>query len=594
MGKIRVSAAFDHLTREAGLTLRRFPGALFASFLAAGLAISAIEQEAESHRLVFCVVLGVPLFLALTLGREARGWTKPTHLAAELGGGTLLIVLYFGLARGLGDQAFLLRYAPTSLALHLLVAFIATPGDGASSGFWPLNKSIFLRILSSALYATVFFAGLAIALVTVNVLFGGEVPARRYTELWILSVLVLQTWHFLAGVPRDLGALRSETAYPRGLRFFVQYLLIPIVTLYMLILYAYMGKILLSGAWPSGYVAWLVSAMSVLGIFNLLLIDPERKRPEGRWIGAYARFYYVAILPLLALFFVALGKRVAAYGLTEPRYYLLVLGALLTGLALYFLFSRKKDIKVVPVSLFAIAVLSLIGPWSARAVSQRSQLARARTILERNHLFEGLATPRAASALPDATELTAIYDYLAEHDGVDGFEGLYPAPVLEDLRARLPAQDWDRRQLIRETLLAHVGVSRDQVRVVSTSTRYFNVSLEDATPLSIGDYSVAIMYDRMNPMPEVTLRGRKLGLVLETSGALLNIFDGGKVVLKIELGPTLRELANKDITKAGLERLTFSARDGELGARVIVRRVEGRIGSDSLSVENLSAVIFLR
>ena len=46
---------------------------------------------------------------------------------------------------------------------------------------------------------------------------------------------------------------------------------------------------------------------------------------EHRWVRTYTRGFYVALLPAIVMLWLAIGKRVAQYGITERRYFLIVL-----------------------------------------------------------------------------------------------------------------------------------------------------------------------------------------------------------------------------------------------------------------------------
>jgi hypothetical protein len=69
---------------------------------------------------------------------------------------------------------------------------------------------------------------------------------------------------FLAGFPRDFSNPATISDYPQGLKIMTQYVLLPLVTLYLLILYAYLAKVIFTAHWPSGWVAYLVLAATLV------------------------------------------------------------------------------------------------------------------------------------------------------------------------------------------------------------------------------------------------------------------------------------------------------------------------------------------
>ena len=84
-------------------------------------------------------------------------------------------------------------------------------------------------------------------------------------------------------------------------------------------------KILILREWPRGTIGWLVSIVSVFGMLALLLVHPLRNRPGHRWIQLYSRSFYIGLFPLIVLLLMAIWRRLSEYGLTEDRYFLLVL-----------------------------------------------------------------------------------------------------------------------------------------------------------------------------------------------------------------------------------------------------------------------------
>jgi hypothetical protein len=367
--------------------------------------------------LILSCYAGMLLTIAATIFAESR------HL--RLGGR----VLSQSTALGLGllfyywvptqDMPRVVSCLVVFLALHWLIAFLpyAAPGDG-TMGFWDYNRKLFLRALQTALYTLVLYAGIALALLALENLFGFDfVHAYLVTWLWIVGVF--NPIFYLAGFPGIYAQTGTINDYPRGLKVFTQYVLLPLVTIYLAILYAYLLKIIFTAHWPSGWVAYLVLCFSVAGILALLLIWPLRDEEGNRWIRSYSRIFYLALMPLIVLLWVAIAKRMGSYGITEERYYVVLLAAWLSGTACYFVFSPKKDIRLIPASLCALALLSLWGPWSARNLSLANQMGRMKALLEKDGLFVGGKIVPATRQLPlaDRKELSSLADYITTmHD----------------------------------------------------------------------------------------------------------------------------------------------------------------------------------
>ncbi|NVO84314.1 DUF4153 domain-containing protein [Hymenobacter terrestris] len=414
--------------------------------------------------------LGLPLTLALALTAERYSWRPGMLMAGQLWA-LALLGLWYALAPAEPNIVWALRLVLLLLAAHLAVAagpYLAElRGTADTPGFWRYNKTLFLRILTAGLYSGVLFGGCALALLAIDNLFGVELDGRWYGYLFVGLATVFNTWFFLAGVPISFAALEQPTPYPKGLKVFTQFVLLPLVVLYFAILYAYLGRILLTWILPQGWVSVLVLALAVAGIFALLLIHPIREAVENAWISTFARWFYRALFPLLGLLAVAIGTRISEYGITEERYFVLLLAGWLLGMATYFLWRRGQGIIWIPASLGLLALLAAGGPWGAFAVAERSQLGQLREISQQFNLLQNGHLDSAAQRQPNLPfkarqRLSSVFDFFADRDALSTLQPLFVASLTPpDSVRRKPNRlesNWRQNRLF--TLTGYDRVSR--------------------------------------------------------------------------------------------------------------------------------------
>lgn len=419
-------------------TIRRFPLVMASALL--GAVISCVMVITDTMfddgtllpGLLLCSMLGIPLFFSIRMWCERA--RSSTALESSLSAGGVLILAAYYLSLGdLTLDIHMTRFIHLFIGMHLLasIAPYAARGaqdgdpDGDLNGFWQYNRALFTRFNMSALFSLVLFLGLAGALVSLDPLFGIETDEDVYAYLFIVIAFVFNTAFFLVGVPADLAALSRSREYPAVIRVFAQYILIPLVSVYIALLLAYTVKIAFTWDWPSGAVSWLVICASVFGMFALLLIYPYGTQGR-RWVGTFSRLFYSAMIPLVALLLGAIWMRVSEHGVTENRYLLLLLAIWLGGTALYFLFSRSKSIKAIPLSLTAVAFLSAFGPWGAYSVSRENQLWRLERVLARHDMLEGgtLTAPGEALPFEDRKEVSSIVLYLVQTHGASSLDSV--------------------------------------------------------------------------------------------------------------------------------------------------------------------------
>lgn len=448
----------DALVVAARLTLQRFPSVMFAAALAGFAGVMGVDAPGEEFwfKLMGTAALAIPLFLAVDLFVERKSLGIGPRLAGWLVGAAILaayIVAWYNWSDPLAGA----RWMQSALAFHLMVAIAPFIGVNELQGFWRFNWTLLIRAFVATLYAHVLYAGVAIALLALDNLFGLEVEGTVYAQLYFAIIFVFATWVFLSGVPLKFAELNDRSDYPAGLKVFAQYMLLPIVVAYQIILTLYFAKVIVTQVWPSGWIGWLVSCVAAVGIFALLLVFPIAERAENRWMRNYARAFYIALLPSIVMLWLAIWKRIDQYGVTEARYFLAVLSIWLAGIAVYFAVTRSRNIKLIPATLCLTALITFEGPWGAFGMSHRSQVHRLETILERNQILqEGSIQPATDPVeFEDRREISAILHYLVSTHGtrrIDRWfggtlavtdtigDGLQPSPQRDaDQRAELIA-----------------------------------------------------------------------------------------------------------------------------------------------------------
>ena len=166
----------------------------------------------------------------------------------------------------------------------------------------------------------------------------------------------------------------------RVLEVLLNWVVTPAVVIYAAILYLYLLKILFAWSLPEGGVAYLVFGFTLAALLVKALRLPLEKRTFD-WF--YDRFSLVA-LPLAALFWVGVARRVGEYGLTVPRIYLLLCGGIMTLCIGLFLSRRAgRYLWVVLAAIVAFAAVSYIPALDPENAALRSQIRRVERIAER-------------------------------------------------------------------------------------------------------------------------------------------------------------------------------------------------------------------
>ena len=482
--------------QDARDTFHRFPVIITDAILGTSAALILVDHEGSPQatflfRVLYATALGLPLLFSFALHseRKGHGWWAAFGLQCT---GVLLLVAYaFTVPLDLAHapESVTIRLLMLGAALGLLAMVVPSGGGGTENGFWQFNRRLFVRVVISGLYSVVLFAGFALAMAALDNLFNVTVPSRRYGELWVVILGLFCPWFFLAGVPGDRAQLESQSDYPKGLKAFALYILSPIVLVYLLILYAYLAKILLAWDWPKGWVSGLIFGFSSSAILLTIILKPLAHKEGMAWITRAITWFYIGLVPLIVMLFLALWRRVSEYGITEPRYLGLALVAWMTVLVLYNLFNRKRSLRFIPLSLCIGTLLVSFGPWGAFSVSESSQIAR----FEHMIITTGIAKEGKVSQVhpevpfEDSKQISGILDYLRESHGFDGIQPWFT----EDLRgdSSTAGSSFKTTSAVVELMgLSYVEpwVGSDQENVTLKVTGGFDLS----------------GYDRMKQLPE--------------------------------------------------------------------------------------------
>lgn len=589
------------LTDGVRAVLVRFPEVMLAGVAAAVLASISIRDHGEGPPAAWAAAgLGISLFFcAAQLSERLRpdriGRFDAWRLGLDAVALAALVALAFAWPRW-SDSVRAHRLIQFALATHLLASFAPFVTHHHPNAFWQWNRELFVRFVIGGLFSAVLFGGLAGALAAAKPLFGLRVPEKAFFDLWLAVAFVFQTGYFLAGVPRDREALAATDDYPLVLKVFAQFVLVPLVALYLLILTVYLVKVLVTGQWPNGWIGWLVSSVSAAGLLTILLVHPVRDREENRWVATFSRWFFVALLPSVGMLFVAIGKRVGQYGFTEERYDLCALAAWVAAIAIGYSLQRRADIRWIPVTLCALAVFTSFGPWGAYAVSRMDQSRRLARTLERVGL-PAVRGPGRELTFAESKQLSDGITYLV---GAHGLRALPPA-----LRAAAESDSayraWDARTRRNGTLAAQAvmrGLGADYVdRWQTESNRSFGYAWSGRS----GAVETVAGFDRVVWVDGVLNGAMPLD---DGSGALRFDARSGVLTLADSSGASwafgLDSLARAhlgsrtpkpDAPAAGPLRLD-AVHDG-VPARLLVRQFGGALQADTLAALHLRGEIYV-
>lgn len=417
--------------RQIGNTTLRFPLTLLCAFAACILfiisnhTVTAPDGSILKNNLIRLAIesmAGISLFYSFHIYSENKDLDLAKRIGCILLGFCLLGLHFYSIPNDIYNFGinYTLRYLVIILCFHLVISFSLYNSKQEIDAFWLYNEFLFIRFITTVLFTLMFFAGIAGGMWAVDVLFGINIHERYYLDVLSAMIFIFNTYFFLNTVPIDTHYFEKEKHYQNALRVFIQYILIPIVIIYGVILTIYLGKILLTHVLPKGWVAVPILIFSILGILGYLLAYPIRNHKKDI-IQFFCKYFFHTMLPFLTLYFSSLIKRITHYGFTEERYIALALGIWLAFVSIYIITSKLDNIIFFPISLCILLALASFGPWGMYKFSALNQFHRIENILEENKLIidgKVIASPHPKLSKEDSKQLNSIISYLYTHNEI--------------------------------------------------------------------------------------------------------------------------------------------------------------------------------
>ncbi|QBA23630.1 DUF4153 domain-containing protein [Chryseobacterium indologenes] len=580
---------FQETLSRANEAIFRYPMVLVMALLASAGAICIAETDrfeiiTSYIKFTICACLGISLMFALKMLSQRIGKELLLHVSGVI----FLIGFYCILPDRKESFTEVHTYviAVTALLSHLLVSFIPFLERDRELRFWQYNKNLFINIFLTAVFTGVLTGGVELAILAIDKLFDFNFHDRIYRDTFFVLAIFGSSFIFLLFNDKGLNNLEKDGTYPVVLKFFTQFILIPLLLLYVTILYFYSVKIVINWQLPRGWVSYLVLAYSVVGILALLLVHPLKQENAKSWVRIFSKAFYYTILPLIALLFTAIFTRILEYGYTEPRYFVLLLALWLSSIVVYFIFNKKATIKFIPVSLFLFGVFALIFPYlNAFSVAKRSQKTELMNILNQHQLISADKINFQKKVTDTVrTEIANKFEFLAERKQGAFLSGLLNEKDQAELSENIEKGSFYSINYSIQNKFSDVNVT------VKNRAYEMNrlVLVREEKAVEIGNYQYLISFHRYSRDPQ-QLNNDQFELtdqLTEKSSLKLSLNDQEEV----DFGPQIIKLFEENKNKTGNVKLPEIAMESDLG-KYHVKLIFNEITKEKYS-ENDTADIY--
>jgi len=236
------------------------------------------------------------------------------------------------------------------------------------------------------------------------------------------------------------------------------------VTIYFFILYAYSIKVLANfGDWPKWIISWMIIGFSIF--WYLAYSFSQIFEEKNKFIKIFRKVFPFAVLFQLPMLFYAIYLRIAQYDFTINRYFVVVFGIWLFLISLHFIFSKKKNLIVIPLSLFLITIIiSIIPKYNVYSFPQARQYERLVNDLQKAKILKlekpwtkwlNLITPLKSYSDIDKNLSKNIYseiEYLCDFNNCEDIKTLFPKIYFEIKSEDKKNWEKNRQEQIKDIL----------------------------------------------------------------------------------------------------------------------------------------------
>lgn len=376
----RLSQYFIFVGNQLKRSVERFPETLTVTLLLVIMMIVRIHMDYDDPNGIYFekIMLVLAILMPISAGMKLAVEKWKLDLVKRLALGVIAVVLaglyYLTIPDSLNDY-FVMRFM--ALFAMLFIGFLVVPYFYERRGLAQYILYLYGRFFLTALYAGVIFGGISMMIFTIESLFSMSFNDEIYLDLFVVLAGVFGVTFFLGSLPEideDIGI----SNYSKIFKTLFLYIILPIVSLYTVILYAYFVKILIEFELPQGLIGNLVLWYAIVSVLALFFVRDLKE--EVPWLQKFMDLYIPFMIVPLIMLYIAIGIRIDGFGITIPRYFVVSL-AIFSTFALAIMRFKKSDTSV-PVILMLIAFIgvSFFGVFSGYSMTLTDQNARLETM----------------------------------------------------------------------------------------------------------------------------------------------------------------------------------------------------------------------
>ncbi|SHM92707.1 protein of unknown function [Fibrobacter sp. UWR3] len=396
--------AFKKYPSQISSAFRRFPIASALAFFTFFALVYNTEHTEIFERLAgmrFLAWLGIypvaAMLISLTTSLVQESLKNESKLPQAISGAAWLalsIILAFGITSSVAMQFSLLAHYSTLtyyfIASTALVYVTATLGifiapfwkNKDENAFWIFLFKNLKALVVAALVTALLLASVEALVFCFGALFEHEFDEKVYFYIFYFCASAVFPILYFSGIPA-IEECHSETpALNKFATSTIRFLFVPVLSLAILLFYAYIVKFIVLWDMPQGMVSYFVSGFMLYMLALVTILYPTRLAPGNTFEKKLLKVFPAACIPLVAMMSVGLIRRISDYGISAERIYAATINIYFYVIIAVFLIDKIKcKSRYIAVIFCALFFVITDTPLSAYSISQRVWMGSIREAL---------------------------------------------------------------------------------------------------------------------------------------------------------------------------------------------------------------------
>ncbi|MBR4785131.1 MAG: DUF4153 domain-containing protein [Fibrobacter sp.] len=381
--------AFKKYPSQISSAFRRFPVAsAFALFTFFSLVVDTeffeyIDIAVGSPIAKFIIWSGIypiaAILISLTTSLVQESLNKRSNVPQIVASAAWFIIstalVYFGFTDYQPDF-FSNEFVPNTIFFIYVAVFLGlfiAPfwKQKDENAFWIFTFKNIKALLVAALVAGILLASVEALVFCFGALFEHEFDEKVYFYIFYFCASTVFPILYFTGIP-SIEECHSET--PKLSKFVtstIRFLFVPVLTLAILLFYAYIAKFILLWDMPQGMVSYFVSGFMVYMLALVTVLYPARLHPGSTFEKKLLKIFPAACIPLVVMMSVGLIRRISEYGISELRIYAVVVNIFFYVIITIFLIDKIKcKSRYIAVIFCALLFIFMVSPLKASKITR--------------------------------------------------------------------------------------------------------------------------------------------------------------------------------------------------------------------------------